>query len=50
VPGCPHWKPNVVIPYGCVPQDDGWTVSLGVNDALACLATIKPEQLKLPRA
>lgn len=47
IPGCPHWKPNVVIPYGCVPQEDGWTVSLGVNDALACLATIKPEQLKL---
>jgi hypothetical protein len=47
VPGCPHWKPNVVIPYGCVPQDEGWTVSLGVNDALACLATIKPEHLKL---
>jgi hypothetical protein len=50
VPGCPHWKPNVVIPYGCVPQADGWTVSLGVNDALACLATIKPEQLKLSRS
>lgn len=50
VPGCPHWKPNVVIPYGCVPREDGWTVSLGVNDALACLATIKPEQLKLSRS
>ncbi len=50
VPGCPHWKPNVVIPYGCVPQEHGWTVSLGINDALACLATIKPEQLKFERA
>ncbi len=47
VPGCPHWKPNVVIPYGCVPQENGWTVSLGVNDALACLATITEGQLKL---
>jgi predicted GH43/DUF377 family glycosyl hydrolase len=47
IPGCPHWKPNVVIPYGCVPQENGWMVSLGVNDALSCLATITEDQLKL---
>lgn len=47
VPGCPHWKPNVTIPYGCVPQENGWTVSVGVNDALSCLATITEDQLKL---
>lgn len=41
----PHWKPNVVIPYGAVEQGEGWLVSVGVNDSAACLVKITEKHL-----
>ena len=35
-----HWKANVVIPYGAVEQDNGWLVSVGLNDSAACLVKV----------
>jgi len=43
--GAAHWKPNVVIPYGAVAQDDGWMVSVGVNDTAACLVKVTESHL-----
>lgn len=33
MPGCAHWKPNVVFPCGAIDSGDAWNVSIGVNDA-----------------
>jgi hypothetical protein len=35
MPGCHHWKPNVVFPCGAKSHHDGYSVFIGVNDA-AC--------------
>jgi predicted GH43/DUF377 family glycosyl hydrolase len=44
---CGHYKPKVVFPGGCVSVDDGWLLSLGVNDSSCVIAKIKPVSLNL---
>jgi len=44
------WKPWVVFPCGLVEHNDGWLVSLGVNDWQCAVATLKPNQLFLGAA
>lgn len=42
-----HHKLNVAIPYGALPDGDGFLVSVGINDSAACLCKIEGRQLKL---
>lgn len=45
---CPRYNPNrVVIPYGAIPRNGGWLVSIGINDSQCAIAGIKPENLNL---
>lgn len=44
---CLHFKAKVVFPAGCVEQDGGWLLSMGVNDSSCVIAKIKPENLQL---
>lgn len=41
------WKPYVVFPCGLVPQDEGWLVSLGVNDWQCAIGRLTPAMLNL---
>ena len=41
----PHWKANVLIPYGAVEQGNGWLVSLGINDSAACWVNLTAAHL-----
>lgn len=41
------WKPYVVFPCGCVPDEDGWLVSLGVNDWQCAVGRITAADLSL---
>ena len=41
------WKPYVVFPCGCVPDEDGWLVSLGVNDWQCAVGRITKADLGL---
>jgi predicted GH43/DUF377 family glycosyl hydrolase len=43
----PRWKPRILFPGGAIKTDDGYTVSLGVNDAATGKLDLKDEQLNL---
>jgi hypothetical protein len=42
-----HWKNNVCIIYGAVENGQGWTLSLGINDAHCALLEVKESDLNL---
>jgi len=42
-----HWKANVVFPGGIAVLENGFAVSVGVNDSACLLVKITPEMLKL---
>lgn len=44
---CPHWKQNIVIPYGAMKNKEGWKVSVGVNDSSCKIVDLKEEDLNL---
>lgn len=44
---CPHFKPNVVIAYGAIQNENGWTLSCGVNDCESVMFHIPEERLNL---
>lgn len=46
-PGIPHHKPNILIPYGAVKREDGWSVACGRNDRECILVEIKEGDLNL---
>lgn len=42
-----HHKDNVVFSSGAIPQDDGWIISMGVNDEFSCIERVEPHNLML---
>lgn len=42
-----HFKKNIVFPAGCVENDGGFHLSIGINDSKSAIAKIKPEDLHL---
>lgn len=44
---CPHWKSSVCIPYGAIPNGDGWTVALGRNDCECSYEQVTESMLNL---
>ena len=42
---CPHWKRNVVFPGGAVARDNGWLLSVGVNDSACVIAKVNEQDL-----
>jgi len=42
-----HYKPDVCIPYGAIEQNDGWLLSLGINDAHCAVLKLKEGDLNL---
>ena len=42
-----HHKKNVVFPLGVIGNDDGWLLSVGINDSQCALVSVKPEHLNL---
>lgn len=47
VPHCQHWKQGVAIPYGAIPDGDGWIVSVGLNDSMAATIRLTESNLNL---
>lgn len=45
--GCGQYKPKVVFPLGCVPVEDGWVLSVGINDSHCALVKITETDLNL---
>lgn len=41
------WKWNVAIPYGAIPDGDGWLVSVGLNDSACSVVRFTKEDLNL---
>lgn len=41
------YKARCVLPYGAVPHEDGWRVSVGINDSSCADVIIKPEHLNI---
>lgn len=46
-PGWKRWKLKVIIPYGAIPDGDGWRVALGKNDSICAEVRLKQNQLYL---
>lgn len=44
---CIHRKPKVVFPAGCIPLQEGWCVSCGVNDCATVLLHVLEKDLHL---
>jgi len=44
---CPQWKAKVVFPCGAVPVENGFLLSVGVNDAACAIVKINAKDLKL---
>lgn len=47
VPHCQHWKQGVAIPYGAIPDGDGWIVSVGLNDSMCATLKVTEKDLNL---
>ena len=45
--GWKYWKPAVAIPYGAMENDEGWDVSVGLNDSECAIVRVKKEHLNL---
>lgn len=45
--GCRHWKPNVIIPYGALPDGNSWNLYVGVNDSQCATVRITERELRL---
>jgi hypothetical protein len=45
--GWKYFKPAVAIPYGAMENDDGWDVSVGLNDSECAIVRVKKEHLNL---
>lgn len=46
-PGHKFWKTRVIFPMGVVPNNNGWQVSLGINDSQSASIQIRESDLKL---
>lgn len=44
---CIHRKPKVIFPAGCIPLQDGWCVSCGINDCCSVLLHVHEKDLNL---
>ncbi len=47
VPGWNYWKPNVAIVYGAIANENGWLLSLGMNDSFCATLNVKEKDLNL---
>lgn len=44
---CSHWKQGCALPYGAIPDGDGWIISIGVNDCMCGLLKVSEKDLNL---
>jgi predicted GH43/DUF377 family glycosyl hydrolase len=47
VPNWRYWKPSVAIVYGAIAEDDGWKLSIGINDSYCGILNVKEKDLNL---